>query len=496
LGLYDQLLVWKNVMIATPLSGPAASPVEMVSLKRIAQRADSLAVFLSWALLPIALAVGWLNDSVLVALIAGLVLALLATFFGTALRGTLTSRLVLSALLIGWAGLLIQVGGGATEYHFSVFVLMSALLAWRDVRPLVMGAAAAATHHMLFNYLQENDLFGVVVFHHPGWDMVFFHALFVVVQTAMLLMIARQMAADARSASEVAQLAAHINQQAGYLTLRADTQRSETPFARTFSTTLGTLHGTLHQVSDGVGQLLAESDSILERNAALSTRTDEQAQALEVAASAMSKISIAASLTRDKAQSACELASETRAVASRGEENIQSAIRSMEKISEESRRVKIILELIDGIAFQTNILSLNASVEAARAGNQGRGFAVVASEVRNLAMRSESAAREIRQLMDASSTSTEHGTVQVEHAAQTMREIHSSISGLSQLVTELSAMSEQQNLSIEQIQQSIKSIDRSVHHNVQHVAETLQVAQQQQQQANALKQAISLFKLG
>jgi methyl-accepting chemotaxis protein len=63
-------------------------------------------------------------------------------------------------------------------------------------------------------------------------------------------------------------------------------------------------------------------------------------------------------------------------------------------------------------------------------------------------------------------------------------------------VTELSAMSEQQNLSIEQIQQSINSIDHSVHHNVQHVAETLQVAQQQQQQANALKQAISLFKLG
>lgn len=90
---------------------------------------------------------------------------------------------------------------------------------------------------------------------------------------------------------------------------------------------------------------------------------------------------------------------------------------------------------------------------------------------------------------------TEHGTVQVEHAAQTMREIHRSISGLSQLVTELSEMSEQQNLSIEQIQQSINSIDHSVHHNVQHVAETLQVAQQQQQ-ANALKQAISLFRLG
>ena len=482
-------------MIATPLSGPDAAPVEMVSLKRIAQRADRLAVLLSWALWPIALGVGWFNDSLMVAAIAGLTLALLATFIGSVLRGTLASRLMLSTLLIGWASLLIQLGGGATEYHFSVFVLMSVLLAWRDMRPLLMGAAAAATHHILFNYLQENDLFGVVVFHHPGWDMVLTHALYVVAQTAILLVIARQMAADARSASEVAELAAHINQQAGYLTLSADTQHSATPFARTFSTTLGTMHGTLHQVSDGVSLLLAESDSILQRNAALSSRTDEQAQALEVAASAMTEISIAASLTRDKAQSARALASETCDVATRGEENIQSAIRSMTKISEESKRVKIILELIDGIAFQTNILSLNASVEAARAGNQGRGFAVVASEVRNLAMRSENAAREIRQLMDASLITTDHGAVKVEHAAQTMREILGSISGLTQLVSELSEMSEQQNFSIEQIQQSINSIDHSVHHNVQHVAETMQVAQQQQQQANALKQAIALFKL-
>ena len=482
-------------MIATPLSGPAASPVEMVSLKRIAQRADSLAVFLSWALLPIALGVGWLNDSVLVALIAGLVLALLATFFGTALRGTLTSRLVLSALLIGWAGLLIQVGGGATEYHFSVFVLMSALLAWRDVRPLLMGAAAAATHHMLFNYLQENDLFGVVVFHHPGWDMVFFHALFVVVQTAMLLVIARQMAADARSASEVAQLAAHINQQAGYLTLRADTQQSETPFARTFSTTLGTLHGTLHQVSDGVGQLLAESDSILERNAALSTRTDEQAQALEVAASAMSEISIAASLTRDKAQSACELASETRAVATRGEENIQSAIRSMEKISEESRRVKIILELIDGIAFQTNILSLNASVEAARAGNQGRGFAVVASEVRNLAQRSAGAAKDIEQLINESVGRISNGHQQVARAGETMDQILGSIARVNQIMEDISAASDEQSRGIEQIARAVGELDTTTQQNATLVSASSHSANSLEEQALMLERLVSQFRL-
>ncbi len=349
-------------------------------------------------------------------------------------------------------------------------------------------------HHLVFNYLQEHDRFGIVVFHHPGLEMVLFHSLFVVAQTAMLVLIARQMAADLRASSEVAQLAARINREPGCLTLFADSQQSETPFARTFSQTLGTMRGTLNQVSHGVAELLQESDSMLSRNAALSQRTDEQAQALDVATSAMSQISVAASLARDKAQTACDLARETRQVASKGQENIQQAMHSMAQINVESGRVKTILELIDGIAFQTNILSLNASVEAARAGQEGRGFAVVASEVRTLALRCENAAREIRQLMDASSSSAGQGTVQVDQAAQTMQAIHVSIDSLSQLVSELSEMSVQQNQSIAQIQQSISSIDHSVQHNVKHVTETLQVAQQQRQQAGALQQAISLFR--
>ncbi len=208
----------------------------------------------------------------------------------------------------------------------------------------------------------------------------------------------------------------------------------------------------------------------------------------------MSQISVAASQAKDKAQTACDLAHETRQVANKGQQNIQRAMASMAQINVESGRVKTILELIDGIAFQTTILSLNASVEAARAGQEGRGFAVVANEVRSLALRCENAAREIRQLMDVSSSSAEQGTAQVDQAAQTMQAIHVSIDSLSQLVNELSEMSVQQNQSIEQIQHSINSIDDSVNHNVKHVTETLQVAQHQRQQASTLQQAISLFR--
>ncbi|OFC61976.1 hypothetical protein [Candidatus Erwinia dacicola] len=65
---------------------------------------------------------------------------------------------------------MIQLGEGEVEYHFSIFVLLSALLAYRDYRPLSMGAATAAVHHALFNYLQENDLYGIVCFTHPGFQ--------------------------------------------------------------------------------------------------------------------------------------------------------------------------------------------------------------------------------------------------------------------------------------------------------------------------------------
>ncbi|HBH64964.1 MAG TPA: methyl-accepting chemotaxis protein, partial [Erwinia persicina] len=195
----------------------------------------------------------------------------------------LFTRLWFAFTLLAFSALFIQLGKGEVEYHFSIFVLLSALLAYRDYRPLLMGAATAAVHHTLFNYLQEHDLYGIVCFTHPGFHMVVFHALFVVAQTAILIFIAHRMAADARAACEVAKLAAWINREPGRLTLAQEDNRSETAFARTFSSTLGTMRSTLNQVSEGISTLREESVSILQRNAALSQRTDEQARALAVA---------------------------------------------------------------------------------------------------------------------------------------------------------------------------------------------------------------------
>jgi len=467
---------------------------EMVSMVKIWQQADFLMLFLAWGMWAIACLIGWMMDSFMLALGVGGALAIVATLVRYLWPGRLITRLWFAFTLIAFSALLIQLGQGEVEYHFSIFVLLSALLAYRDFRPLLMGAATAAVHHALFNYFQENDLYGIVCFTHPGFHMVVFHAIFVVAQTAILIFIAHRMAADARAACEVAELAAWINREPGRLTLGQEDNQSTTPFARTFSSTLGTMRGTLNQVSEGVSTLLEESDSILQRNAALSQRTDEQANALAVAATAMEQMSEAATLTSEKAHAAQQLAQGANRVAKRGGENIASAVNSMTQIEQESQRINVILELIDGIAFQTNILSLNASVEAANAGQHGQGFAVVAAEVRILAGRCENAAKDIRQLISTSVERTHSGTEQVAEAGKTMQEIIQTINGLNDLVQELADMNDQQLTSITQMKDSVESIDSSVQHNLKHVAETLEVAQLQQRQAEAVQQAIAVFR--
>ncbi|MBD8107202.1 methyl-accepting chemotaxis protein [Erwinia persicina] len=481
-------------MIDASLTPATAGNSEIHSLEKIWRQADLLMLFLSWGMWGIACVIGWLMGAFLLALTVGGALAIIATLIRFAGPGRLFTRLWFAFTLLAFSALFIQLGKGEVEYHFSIFVLLSALLAYRDYRPLLMGAATAAVHHTLFNYLQEHDLYGIVCFTHPGFHMVVFHALFVVAQTAILIFIAHRMAADARAACEVAKLAAWINREPGRLTLAQEDNRSETAFARTFSSTLGTMRSTLNQVSEGICTLREESVSILQRNAALSQRTDEQARALAVATGAMEQMSTAAAITSEKTHAAQQLVQGANRVALRGGDNIASAVSSMAQIEQESQRINVILELIDSIAFQTNILSLNASVEAANAGQHGKGFAVVASEVRILAGRCENAAKDIRHLISTSVERTRSGTEQVAAAGETMQEIIHTINGLNDLVRELAGMNDQQLSRITQMKESVESIDLSVQHNQQHVAETLEVAQQQQRQAEAVQQAIAVFR--
>jgi len=167
----------------------------------------------------------------------------------------------------------------------------------------------------------------------------------------------------------------------------------------------------------------------------------------------------------------------------------------MSDINSSAKKIEDIISVIDGIAFQTNILALNAAVEAARAGEQGRGFAVVAGEVRNLAQRSASAAKEIKELITDSVSKTAEGTRQVENAGNTMQEIVSSVKRVSDIIGEIAAASGEQSAGIEQVNEAVMKMDDMTQQNTALVEEAAAAAESMMEQADELMNAVSVFQL-
>jgi methyl-accepting chemotaxis protein len=174
---------------------------------------------------------------------------------------------------------------------------------------------------------------------------------------------------------------------------------------------------------------------------------------------------------------------------------VGQVVDTMSAINESARKIEDIISVIDGIAFQTNILALNAAVEAARAGEQGRGFAVVAAEVRNLAQRSSTAAKEIKELITDSVNKTTEGTKQVEMAGETMQEIVASVRRVSDIIAEIAAASSEQSVGIAQVNDAIMKMDDVTQQNTALVEEAAAAAESLMEQADELTQTVSVFSL-
>ena len=189
------------------------------------------------------------------------------------------------------------------------------------------------------------------------------------------------------------------------------------------------------------------------------------------------------------------LASGASEVAARGGNVVGRVVATMTEITAHSRRIAEIINVIDGIAFQTNILALNAAVEAARAGEQGRGFAVVAGEVRGLAQRSAQAAKEIKLLIGESAGKVEVGSKLVDDAGHTMGEIVAQVKRVTDLMGEITSATLEQSSGIGQVNQAVTQLDRMTQQNAALVEESAAAAQSLSRQAALLAEAVSVFKV-
>ncbi len=231
-------------------------------------------------------------------------------------------------------------------------------------------------------------------------------------------------------------------------------------------------------------------------NTDLSQRTEEQASSLEETASSMEQMASTVKQNAENATQANMMASEAGAVAEKGKKAVGQVIFTMREINSSSKKIVDIIGVIDSIAFQTNILALNAAVEAARAGEQGRGFAVVASEVRNLAQRSATAAKEIKQLINDSVDNVSNGTKLVEDAGETMEEIAMAVKMVTDIVNEIAAASQEQSAGIDQVNNAITNMDEVTQQNAALVEQAAAAAVSLQHLAEELTTATSQFKLG
>jgi len=264
---------------------------------------------------------------------------------------------------------------------------------------------------------------------------------------------------------------------------------------RAFGEMITALTASVRQVRHSTESITNASGEIASGNLDLSSRTEQQAASLEETASSMEELTSTVRQNADNAREANALMAQARQQAEDGGGIVGKVVSTMNDIKQSSSQMAEIINVIDGIAFQTNILALNAAVEAARAGEQGRGFAVVASEVRGLAQRSASAAKEIRELIEDTLNKIQFGGGLAIDAGAAMEEAVTSVKRVAALMENIASASQEQSDGIDQINIAVGQMDQTTQQNAALVEEAAAAASSLRDQAGHLANAVSVFKI-
>ncbi|MFT8645781.1 methyl-accepting chemotaxis protein [Gluconacetobacter sp.] len=261
-----------------------------------------------------------------------------------------------------------------------------------------------------------------------------------------------------------------------------------------FNASAQQLAESMSRIAQSTHDVMANADGIRHGADSLSEATEQQAAAQEEMSAAVTQIALGASETAEETVKARHMAASAQSDAEQASQIVAEAIAAISRIEKSSQEISNIIGVINKISMQTNILSLNASVEAARAGDYGRGFAVVASEVRALAERSTNAGKEIAGLITKAAEDVMSGVTQVHRAGEALQRITSQVSDMNGVISRIATASQAQSAGLDEVKIAIRSLEQTTLKNATIAEESAATAHNLVTMADELAQSVASFK--
>ncbi|MDU6266335.1 MAG: methyl-accepting chemotaxis protein [Anaerocolumna aminovalerica] len=263
----------------------------------------------------------------------------------------------------------------------------------------------------------------------------------------------------------------------------------------TIENTVSTLNHTMQTINIAAEQVSVGAEQVAGGAQELAAGSTEQASSVEELSVSITKIAEQAEKNMINVKIATQHVEEAGTVVNAGDEHMQQLTKTMEDINSASNQIANITKVIEDIAFQTNILSLNAAIEAARAGDSGKGFAVVADEVRNLAAKSAEAAKEAAELIQYSTVTVAEGSQITAQTAQILHDVREKAEIVNENIIKIEKASSEQTFAIEQIKQGLIQVTAVVQTNAATAEENSATSEEMSAQAATLREEVEKFKL-